>query len=292
MATASRSRSAAVLVGGVVVLVVIAGAGRWLGHTDVHDGTVASASSRATEDAVRFVFVLALIVGLGCWFLVMRSFESSISDAPRPGKRRSFVQAAVRAVISLALLLAVWSLLRGVLPPSSDRGGGGGGAGSAGGQSAGHANTADWPFVVGLVVVVLLVAAGAALLRRSRRAFARSAEDLPRDMGVPDESSPRFDVSADLDPREAVVAAYHWLLAVLRVHGCGRDDWEAPVEHVERVLVSDGDLLRAGRTVADAFELARYSDHEVSDAVRTDAIASARAVVDRVDGQVDRRAGP
>jgi hypothetical protein len=275
-----------VLVGGAIAVAVIAGAGRMLGRADVHSDSVATASSRGVEDAVRFVFVLSLIVGIGCTFAVARA--GGFSGTSSPGRRTgsSLVRGLVTGLLTVGSLLALIFLLRWLFPehPAAPARPAGAGPVHVGG-TAGQGSLQDWPVVIGLVVVVLLAVAGFAILRRSRRAVARSSPDLGAPAPAAAEVVPPFDADAERDPRRAVVALYHWLQTVLRSHGRGRDEWEAPVEHVERVLAADSDVLAAGRTVADAFELARYSDHEVSETVRADAVTAARAVADHVEGQ-------
>ena len=137
--------------------------------------------------------------------------------------------------------------------------------------------------MVAVAIVILLTAVGGIVVLRSRRRFARSTAVATQ--GTPAEAAAlaSFDPEAETDPRRAVIAVYHWVLAVLDAHGRGRRDSEAPFEHVERTLGDPTEPRAQGRTLAGAFEFARYSHHRVPVELRTEAIAAAREVVAHVE---------
>jgi hypothetical protein len=292
MPPAARARSWAVLLGGVAMVAIVAGAGRWLGRADVHSAAVGSAASRSLADGVRFVFVLSLVVGLG--FALVGTLSGGLGGTASPGPRAggSFVRAAVITVASLGSALLALVIMRWLFPQSQVPTNApvplGGSRGPVTG--AGHAYPQDWPIGLATATVVLLAAVGTLVVLRSRRRAASSATAATRVRhGEPSEGA-SFDPDAEPDPRRAVISVYHWVLAVLDAHGRGRRDSEAPFEHVERTLGDPVDARAHGRTLAGAFEFARYSDHRVPPQLRTDAIAAARevvALVERPTGEPD-----
>ena len=285
MPPAARARSWAVLVGGVVMVAIIAGAGRWLSQADVHSAAVGSAASRSVADGVRLAFVLAIVVGLV--FSLVGTLSGGLGGTGSAGPRTggSFVRAAVVTVVSLGAAVLALVVMRWLFPPhqaptntpvplGSARGPGSG---------AGHVYAQDWPIVLAVAIVVLLAATGTFVVLRSRRRSARRAPATSQASLADVAANATFDPEAERDPRRAVIAAYHWVLAVLDAHGRGRRDNEAPFEHVERTLGDPSDVLGPGRSLAGAFEFARDSHHQVPSELRTEAIAAAREVVAEVE---------
>jgi hypothetical protein len=268
------------------MLAIVAGVGRWLGQADVHNAAVGTATSRSVADGVRLVFVLAIVVGLVCSLVVTLSGGLGGTASPGPRTGGSFVRAAIITVSSLAAAVVAILVMRWLFPPHQvpvDS------PGAAGGQrghlsGAGHGYPHDWPIVLAVAIVVVLAAVGAFVVVRSRRRFASSAAAAPHATAADESAIAAFDPEAEGDPRRAVIAVYHWVLAVLDANGRGRRDSEAPFEHVERTLADPTDALVPGRTLAGAFEFARYSHHPVPSELRTDAIAAAREVVVHVEG--------
>jgi hypothetical protein len=285
MATAARSRAWPVLIGDAVAVLLIAGAGRLLGRADVHSDSFATASTRGLSDGARLMFVLLLIFGMVFSLMMSKGFATGTAES-RGDRRSSLVRTIVVNLLYIAAVLLLVRALARLFPAGGPTVGGGvaGGSGT-GAHPATSSYPYDWPVILGIALVVVLALAGGWLLHRSRRAVPQPLLDLGSpDVAATDGAVPPYDAYAEHDPRRAVLGLYQWLLAVLRAHGRGRSEWEAPVEHVERVFSGDGHALSAGRRVADAFELARYSDHEVSEAMRSDAAAAARAVADHVQG--------
>jgi hypothetical protein len=277
---ASR-RSWPLLLAGIGGVVAVAVATRWLGHADVHSAAVGSATTRSTEDAVRFLFVMALVLGVLCLIAVVAS-GGLLGGSDGANRPKPTVRSRVITVVTVIAVLLFALLLRHLLPSSStapQRGGGGGG-GALRASPSGQGNTGDWVAVL-VAAAVFATAVGGLLLWRSRRAAPPArvvTEEVARQAAV----TPAFDLDGERDDRLAVLAAYRWLLEVLRLRGHGRRDSEAPLEHVDRVIPAR-DLRARARSVATAFELARYSQHPVSTELRTTTVAAARAVVAGID---------
>ncbi|HSR22823.1 MAG TPA: DUF4129 domain-containing protein, partial [Candidatus Eisenbacteria bacterium] len=88
------------------------------------------------------------------------------------------------------------------------------------------------------------------------------------------------DVLAEADPRRAVIAAWARLERVLARSGLPRWDSEAPFEYAARAgaaLEVEASWLER---LADLFEWARFSTHEVTPAMRDEALDRLVAVRD------------
>jgi hypothetical protein len=88
------------------------------------------------------------------------------------------------------------------------------------------------------------------------------------------------DVLREADPRRAVIAAWARLERVMARHGLARRDAEAPCEYAVRagseLAVEDLSLER----LADLYEWARFSLHEVTPDMRGEALTGLLAVRD------------
>lgn len=83
-------------------------------------------------------------------------------------------------------------------------------------------------------------------------------------------------VTADTSPRDAITDAYARLLAALLEAGAGRRSYEAPHEHLDRVLGPLGVRSAPLHRLAELFVLARFSQHPVTAAHRDDASGALR----------------
>jgi hypothetical protein len=149
------------------------------------------------------------------------------------------------------------------LPPASPQGG----AGSHGI----HWSDARWLLVLPLLALLGLAAASFAVARR-RRAPAPQAAEPVADAVVAVLDEALDDLGDERDPRGAVIAAYARMEDVLAEHGLGRRPAETPYEYLARVL---GDLRaseRSARRLTELFEWAKFSTHEVSERMRSEAV--------------------
>ncbi len=126
--------------------------------------------------------------------------------------------------------------------------------------------------LVGLLVVGTLAAWWASVRRRRARTAAEPATLGEALADVLDETLD--DLRAERDPRRAVIAAYARLQRVLAAYGLPRRPCEAPFEYLRRVL---GDLSvspEAIRRLTLLFERAKFSQHEVGETMKEEAIAA------------------
>ena len=139
-----------------------------------------------------------------------------------------------------------------------------------------------WGEVV-IVLGLMLVAAAAFIRSRSRRA--------PRLLGSPDDAPDAVAAALDLslddlqtepDLRRAIIAAYARMEAALGVAGIPRRPSEAPLEYVERALLTLHASAAAVRRLTDLFEWARFSHHEPDPSMRDDAVDALVAVRDEL----------
>lgn len=80
------------------------------------------------------------------------------------------------------------------------------------------------------------------------------------------------------DPRSAVIACYERLAAILEGAGVARRASDAPFELIERAL---GDLdvpAASAERLTDLFEVARFSDRDVDESMRDEAVAALGAI--------------
>lgn len=125
-----------------------------------------------------------------------------------------------------------------------------------------------------LTVVALLAAAAiaiAVMLRRRSGTDARAGR--PREEDLAEAVELGLDaLRVERDPRRAVIAAYAALEGSLTRSGLPRARHEAPFEYVLRALDrlphQSGDLHR----MAELFELAKFSHHDIDHAMREEAI--------------------
>ncbi len=136
-----------------------------------------------------------------------------------------------------------------------------------------------------LVVVLSLffVAAVAAVVavRRSRHDEEAALDTAPETLAAAlDESLD--DLSADPDLRRAIIAAYARMERALAAAGIPRRPAEAPLEYVERALLTLDTSAAAVRKLTDLFEWARFSHHEPEPSMRDEAIDALVAVRDEL----------
>jgi len=90
------------------------------------------------------------------------------------------------------------------------------------------------------------------------------------------------DLRTDPDLRRAIIAAYARMETALAVAGLPRRPAEAPLEYVERALLSLDTSAAAVRRLTDLFEWARFSQHEPEPSMRDDAVDALVAVRDEL----------
>lgn len=138
-----------------------------------------------------------------------------------------------------------------------------------------------WDELAIILGLLLVVAAGVVIaLRRSReepRTPPGAAEALAASL---DESLD--DLRTDADLRRAIIAAYARMETALAAAGIPRHPAEAPLEYVERALLSLDTSAAAVRKLTELFEWARFSHHEPEPSMRDDAVDALIAVRDEL----------
>jgi hypothetical protein len=90
------------------------------------------------------------------------------------------------------------------------------------------------------------------------------------------------DLRTEPDVRRAIIAAYARMETALAAAGIPRHRAEAPLEYMERALLSLDTSAPAVRTLTDLFEWARFSHHESEPSMRDEAIDALIAVRDEL----------
>jgi len=126
--------------------------------------------------------------------------------------------------------------------------------------------------VLGSVVLGLVVSIGTAAVLRRREgeavdeeaALAAALKDVLADS--------LDDLRAERDPRRAVIRTYARMEKTFAAYGVPREDAEAPLEYLARVLDSLRVSAYAVRRLTQLFERAKFSSHEVDTSMKDDAI--------------------
>jgi len=241
----------------------------------------------ASTTFVDSMFTLALVVFVAVLALGAFWFRTDIRRA-RAKRRSSGLGILVAYLIVILLAVAVG---RGLLQRKNELKGAGEGGALAFPTPLDKTRSAApkplrpprivWPLAAG--VGALLAAAAIATVvvsrRRRRTVPGASADALAGLTQALDDAIE--DLRREPDLRRAVVAAYARMEQALSVYGLPRRPSEAPYEYLGRVAKE----LEAEEPVADLtelFELAKFSEHSVDEAMRGRAIAALSAVRDEV----------
>jgi len=143
----------------------------------------------------------------------------------------------------------------------------------------------QWPLALAVGGLVLL--GGAWIFISRNRPGTRSTEPG----GVEEElagalGSTIDDLRAERDARRAVIAAYANMERILASHGFARGRSELPYEYLARVLQLLQVRESAVRSLTELFEYAKFSRHQIDNAMKDRAIESLAAV--REDLQLTR----
>jgi Domain of unknown function (DUF4129) len=80
------------------------------------------------------------------------------------------------------------------------------------------------------------------------------------------------DLRAEPDPRRAVIRTYARMERTFGAHGLPRRPFEAPLEYLERMLGFVEASAHSVRRLTQLFERARFSEHDVDEGMRDEAI--------------------
>jgi len=135
----------------------------------------------------------------------------------------------------------------------------------------------QWPLALGLGALVLLGGVWVVVgrNRRPEQAIPEESveEELARAIG-----STIDDLRSERDARRAVIAAYANMERILASHGLPRDRAEVPYEYLARVLRVLQVRENSVRSLTELFEYAKFSPHEIDQAMKDQAIESLAAV--------------
>ena len=146
--------------------------------------------------------------------------------------------------------------------------------------SHGHAQFRWEELVVVLGLLLALTAAGLVARRRLDLGAGRGPAAPETLAEALDESLD--DLRTDPDLRRAIIAAYARMERALAAAGIPRHRAEAPLEYVERALLSLDASAGAVRRLTDLFEWARFSHHEPEPSMRDEAVDALVAVRDEL----------
>jgi hypothetical protein len=152
-------------------------------------------------------------------------------------------------------------------------------------DSAGGATQAQPEWLPVLLLGGLLLTATAGLLYGAWRRRRRRQPPRPRELAALVDAA-LGDAEGETDPRRAVIAAWAGMERRFAAAGLARRPAETPLEYVARILaqaVPVGLAAAPVRVLADLFEQAKFSHHEISQAMRARALAALRAVRDDLD---------
>lgn len=136
---------------------------------------------------------------------------------------------------------------------------------------------------VSIILALIAIGAGAYVLavrRRSLAEFPADEEIVEHVIGALELSLD--DLRAEPDARRAVIAAYARLELALAASGLPRWEQETAEEYVTRIFDRLEVRSRPVRTLTDLFSLAKFSQHEVTEPMRQQAIEALEEIRDEL----------
>ncbi len=236
-----------------------------------------------------YVFTSFLIVEV---FMILAAFVFLFFMRRHPDKRQSYSSRTARALailIGVAVLLVVVGRhvnLERLLHPNGKQATPPTATQPKLGKNAKHKQAAprhvqfrweELAIVLGLLLGLGVLAAatrgrlGPAVDRRRAPEVLAAALDESLD-----------DLRADPDLRRAIIAAYARMETALAAAGLPRHRAEAPLEYVERALLTLDTSAEAVRKLTDLFQWARFSQHEPDPGMRDEAVDALIAVRDEL----------
>jgi hypothetical protein len=147
----------------------------------------------------------------------------------------------------------------------------------------------EWPVVAGLGGLVLLGAVWFYVRSRRRLVPLLEQPGLEADMVSAIEIT-IDDLRSEQDARRAVIAAYALMERTLARHGLARRRSEAPLEYLATILRGLRVRESAVLTLTRLFEYAKFSRHEISPAMKEEAIDALLAIRDDLQHEEARAA--
>jgi uncharacterized membrane protein len=278
---ARTSRLAAVAIGLIVLLAVVAFASR-AGFGAGHDRTPSTSYLSYAYSAFLVAFVLMIPIAIWAVWVDATNVNS---------ERPTFKRAVIQNVLTFLILIGVIALALYLRSHHSIFHRPNGTALNKTHNALAHGKTGEkkveptfeWPVLV--VAGVLLALAAIPLWRERKRWKERRISKLEWEPELATELSGEIelaldDLRAERDIRRAIIAAYARMERVLERSGLRRRPSETPFEYLRRVL---GDLrvpAEAAQSLTSLFEEAKFSRHELREDARERAIGALERVRD------------
>jgi hypothetical protein len=134
----------------------------------------------------------------------------------------------------------------------------------------------------GIVLGLLAILGASVVAARRRRGSPTERSRVPRRALAAALDESLDDLRDDPDLRRAIIAAYARMETALAAAGLARRPSEAPLEYLERALLSLDTSSSAIRRLTDLFEWARFSQHEPEPSMRDEAVDALVSVRDEL----------
>jgi hypothetical protein len=262
----------------LILLVVVAS------HGDRPTGGSAGDAQTASQVLVDVLLLVFAIVAAGMVVTTLLSFQPVRGADPKPRTGPRLFGQVMAAVVLIGVVVLAVHFIRGNGSGQSQESPGSGARNALKNldkTKKGSRQDVDWvPIVIvfGAALIAFTVA-GIVVLRRGP--LPPSDDDLADRLAVVFDETLE-DLKAERDPRRAVIAAYARMERILGRHGLPRRPAEAPHEYVSRVLE---DLISSGssvRRLTRLYERAKFSPHEMDDAMKEEAIDAVADVRDEL----------
>ena len=266
----------------LLAVVAIAARGRPLGSSGGRGGALPSSFWDYTYSTIVILFVPLFLAGILAAAFIRRG----------QGKRRNSWQSVLVTLVLYSLLVALYMyavrhLHLHSLPQKTGQhsifGRGGEHGSHHHNQGATRTRSPQFRWNELLILLGVLLVAGAVIAARFYRREPEPQVELvgPEALAAAlDESLD--DLRTDPDVRRAIIAAYARMETALAAAGIPRHPAEAPLEYVERALLSLDTSAEAVRRLTELFEWARFSHHEPEPSMRDDAVDALIAVRDEL----------
>jgi hypothetical protein len=140
--------------------------------------------------------------------------------------------------------------------------------------SLGNPQPTSWPWLLAGVALLTVGAGLMALWAVRRPASSTVAHRPPADQLVELLDASTGEVLAATTPRQAILAAYARMEHALSPRGVGRQRHETALEYLDRLLACQELEPAPLQCLTDLFELAKFSNHQVTETMRDDAVAA------------------
>ncbi len=235
---------------------------------------------RLVVDTAFYLLLVLLPLGLAgfIWLLHTRPDEAPLR---LERQRRHWL---LPILSGLALVVILWLRPGGQVNLSGLLGGGGTGLfGGSAGMALGSQQAGGFDWAAGLLAATV-IAVCAYLAWRALRAPAAAAPRATKavSQALSDALQLSDEGAGNGDARATVIRAWITVEAVFRAHGVPREPSEAPFEYARRAPPRLGVAAAPLERLAELYEWARFSTHEVSDDMRVRALTGLRSIRDEV----------